>query len=232
MAGPESRIRSQIKAEITKLGGLCVLLHGSAYSGVGRSDLWAVVAGIPFAIEVKTPVGVVTKVQKLFLLEARRAGACAFVARDPHSARRAILLRLKGRTPYMDESNVGDLDLGFMADLEASLGQVVVPEPEPVVVEPEPTIGANHVTEFKPEDYMPIAGESAPDYVELVNSVRTLTATINVLNQTVSMLLDMQVMTAKAVAAAFLGVTPAAVEEEIVPTETEAPRRRRSRGQA
>lgn len=84
----ESEIKRQIKAYLDRLPGCQATvvqlgsIGGRTNSARGMADIIGVYRGRFFAIEVKTPKGVVAPHQQRYIDDVNRAGGLAFVARS------------------------------------------------------------------------------------------------------------------------------------------------------
>lgn len=104
----EASLRARIRKRFLEAGWLCFTQHGDAYTGPGRSDLMGCADGRFFAVEVKTPTGVISEKQKLFISQVRAAGGIAFVARSVKSAEAGVRLFLE--RGYMTETAPVEID--------------------------------------------------------------------------------------------------------------------------
>lgn len=111
MSGPEARIRQRYRTLAQQHGWLTLTLHGSGYSGPGRSDTFTIAHGVPIAVEFKTAVGTPTPMQVRFIREMRAAGGYGFLARVATEARDGVLAILTGTRPYHEEEIELDLSI-------------------------------------------------------------------------------------------------------------------------
>lgn len=81
-SGREVNIRSRIVKDLRGRGAYVNVNHGTAYSGRGRSDIEACLAGRFIAIETKTPAGKARAKQEWRLEQVRRAGGVGIIARE------------------------------------------------------------------------------------------------------------------------------------------------------
>ena len=79
---PESRILKKILEYLRGKGGRWVKIHGgdNPFQESGIPDILGVYRGRAIAIEVKTPVGVLSVKQRLFLRDWENAGGISLVA--------------------------------------------------------------------------------------------------------------------------------------------------------
>lgn len=78
----EGRLQKQIKDYMVEQGAYIETIFGGGYQAAGVPDLLACYKGRFIAIEVKSPngKGVASDIQKLKILEIRKAGGIAFFA--------------------------------------------------------------------------------------------------------------------------------------------------------
>ena len=73
--------------------------HGSPFSTVGRPDLEGCARGHFFAIEAKTPTGVLSAAQMYQLQEIRHAGGITWVVRSKEEVKLALEILCALKTP-------------------------------------------------------------------------------------------------------------------------------------
>lgn len=86
----ESRIISKLKAEVTRLGGVAVKLHGGPYQEAGLPDLVAVLDGETYWLEAKTETGSASPIQERQHERLRAAGANVHVVRSVGEVRKIL----------------------------------------------------------------------------------------------------------------------------------------------
>lgn len=98
---PESRLQRRIKKALLKaVGGWWVKIHGGPFQQAGIPDLIGCVEGLFFALEVKTPTGDTSEIQRFTLKAIRKeGGAIAKVVITPEAAVECVedALRKAGR---------------------------------------------------------------------------------------------------------------------------------------
>ena len=87
MPTQEQLIKKDIKTFISKIGGFWSMVQGGPYSKPGDPDMICCVKGLFVGIEVKTPTGVVSELQKQRGKEIEDAGGIWFIARSLEDVR-------------------------------------------------------------------------------------------------------------------------------------------------
>lgn len=135
MARPEDQIKTAILELLSYIPGIFAWPNDSVgiydpvrqvyrkkkskYHINGVPDILGIIFGKPLAIEVKTPEGVVSKDQALFLVEYRLKGGIGFVARSTLDVTCAIDTVRQGFLPQADSKNLPrsvKLALGSLSD--------------------------------------------------------------------------------------------------------------------
>lgn len=88
---PEARLGHSIKAALEAKGAFVFKVHGSGMMMAGLPDLIVCYKGNYIGLEIKTPTGVVSKIQEHTHKKIRAAGGGAFVVRSVQEALDTLL---------------------------------------------------------------------------------------------------------------------------------------------
>lgn len=77
---PESRLQRKIQQVLKDEGGFFFKIHGGPFQAAGLPDLFGIIAGLTYAIEVKCPGKKPTVIQINTLSQLRKAGAIVMIA--------------------------------------------------------------------------------------------------------------------------------------------------------
>lgn len=93
MSTQEQLIKKDIKSYLTKIGAFWSMIQGGAYSKPGDPDIVACVKGRYVGIEVKTPTGKLSELQKVRGSEIEKAGGIWIVT----TSKEGLDSELKGK---------------------------------------------------------------------------------------------------------------------------------------
>lgn len=86
----EKNIENKIKSYLKSKGAYYVKYHGNQFSQVGVPDLLVCYKGNFIGIEVKNEIGKTSPLQDVNILNIKKAGGLAFVARSVEDVQKVI----------------------------------------------------------------------------------------------------------------------------------------------
>lgn len=105
--GPEATLRAGVLRALHRTSGVCVWgWPASAFSGAGHPDLFGLVCGRFFALELKSRTGRATWRQKIAIRDIRKAGGYAWIVRTVHQAQQAVAWAQEGKHPPMADETL------------------------------------------------------------------------------------------------------------------------------
>lgn len=124
---PESRLQRRIRKLLEDEGGFVFKIHGGPFQKAGLPDLFMILEGQTYGIEIKCPGNTPSNIQLVVLTEMRKAGAVVMVSDDPSEVldvvRKARSLTARGREIYAQEFWDGFIRrTGYRKDLDNNGG--------------------------------------------------------------------------------------------------------------